>query len=229
MECGSDFSEPKDTFLEGLRTQLSRISTIPDALNEGMGINAAGRVFQVSKNTIYSWVERVGELMYALCHRFIEHLSEGDEGYTRVYENKPPEASEGWPVVLMDRASQFLWELNCGEKPQSFFEKAISTLGQVIDQTDELSLVTDGERRYGNGLFAICQKMLRTGKVDRPPTTLKKGGKSASRTRGHRSIRGDASVPSIKLPSENTPRPHKPSWIRDIHANHLEAFNPHFR
>ncbi len=94
---------------------------------------------------------------------------------TRVYENKPPEESEGWTVGLMDRASRFIWELSCGPKTQTLFEKAMQTLGQVIDQTDDLSLLTDGERRYGNCLFEICQEVIRTGKVGRPPTTLKKG------------------------------------------------------
>ena len=180
VKCGSYFSETKDTFLEGLRTPLSRIATILDALNDGMGINAACRVFKVSKNTIYDWLERLGDLketllLYALCHRFIEQRIEGDEVYTRVHENKPPDESEGWTVVLMDRASRFLWELSCGQKTQTLFEKAIHTLGQVIDQTDDLSLLTDGERRYGNCLFAICQEVIRTGQVGRPPKTLKKG------------------------------------------------------
>jgi hypothetical protein len=153
---------------------------ILDALNDGMGINAACRVFKVSKNTIYNWLERLGDLketllLYALCHRFIEQQIEGDEVYTRVYENKPADESEGWTVVLMDRASRFLWELSCGEKTQSLFEQAMATLGQVIDQTEDLSLLTDGERRYGTCLFAICQDVLRTGKVGRPPKTLKKG------------------------------------------------------
>ena len=57
--CGSYFSETKDTFLEGLRTPLSRICMILDALNDGMGINAACRVFKVSKNTVYSWMDRL--------------------------------------------------------------------------------------------------------------------------------------------------------------------------
>jgi len=78
--------------------------------------------------------------LYALCHRFLVQLREGDELYTRVYENKPPDESEGWTVVLMERASRFIWELSCGEKTQSLFEKAIQTLGQVIAQTEDLSL-----------------------------------------------------------------------------------------
>ncbi len=92
-----------------------------------------------------------------------------------MHENKPPDASEGWTVGLMDRASRFIWELRGGEKPQRLFEKAIRTLGQVIAQPEDLSLLTEGERRYGLCLFAICQEALRTGKGGRPPTTLKKG------------------------------------------------------
>ena len=79
---------------------------ILEALNTGMGINAACRVFKVSKNTLYSWLDRIGSLketllLYALCPQFLVHLIEGEEVYTRVHENKPPEESEGWTVGLM--------------------------------------------------------------------------------------------------------------------------------
>ncbi len=99
-ECGSYFSQTKQTFLEGLRTPLSRIVPVLDALNEGMGINAVCRVFKVAKNSVYLGLERVGGLketllLYALCPRFLVQLIEGDEVYTRVQENKPPDESEG--------------------------------------------------------------------------------------------------------------------------------------
>ncbi|MBU0493065.1 MAG: hypothetical protein KKB13_14560 [Chloroflexi bacterium] len=88
-------------------------------------------------------------LLYALCHQFIQQLIEGDELY-KVDQNHPPAESEGWTVVLLDRASRFLWELHCGEKEHGLFETAMHTLGQVIEQTEDLALLTDGERRYGN-------------------------------------------------------------------------------
>lgn len=214
-KCGSYFSETKHTFLEGLRSPLSRIATVLDALNEGMGINAVCRVFKVAKNSVYLWLERLGGLketllLYAVCHKFLVQLIEGDEVYTRVHENKPPDESEGWTIVLMDRASRFIWELSCGKKTQTLFEKAIQTLGQVIDQTKDLSLLTDGERRYGACLFDICQEVIRTGKVGRPPTTLKKGSRYVSKTKGANGIRKAASVPRIRLLSRNTPRLPKP-------------------
>jgi len=156
-ECGSYFSETKHTFLEGLRTPLSRIAMVLDALNEGMGINAACRVFKVSKNTIYSWVDRLGSLKatllwYALCHQFLVQLIEGDEVDTRVHENKPPDESEGWTVVLMDRASRFIWELPCGEKTQSLFENAGSG-----HRPDRRSVAVDG---WGTSLWKLFVRHL---------------------------------------------------------------------
>jgi len=53
-------------------------------------------------------------LLYSLCHQFLSQLVEGDELYTKVHANTPAAQSEGWASVLMERASRFLWELQCG-------------------------------------------------------------------------------------------------------------------
>lgn len=50
----------------------------------------------------------------------------------------------------MDRASRFIWELDCGTKDRKLFKKAIAILEQIANRTNDLSLLTDGERRYGN-------------------------------------------------------------------------------
>jgi hypothetical protein len=68
----------------------------------------------------------------------------------------------------MDRASRFIWEMKCGPRETDLFQQAMETLAQVIAQTKDLTLVTDGERRYGNLLFDICQETIRTGQVGRP-------------------------------------------------------------
>jgi transposase-like protein len=173
QDCGSYFSETKNTPLEGLKTPLSRITMILNAINDGMGINAACRTFHAGKPSIKRWLDRLGGLketllLYTLCHEFIQQLVEGDELYTKVGENKPAFASEGWTIVLMDRASRFIWELECGPRETSLFERAMQTLSQVIEQTEDLTLFTDGERRYGTLLFQICQEAVRTGRVGRP-------------------------------------------------------------
>ncbi len=84
--CQDYFSETKNTPLAGLRTPLSRITEVIEALNDGLGINAAARTFKVAKNTIYDWLERVAGLkevllLYALCHQFLSQIVEGDELY----------------------------------------------------------------------------------------------------------------------------------------------------
>ncbi|MBC6471638.1 MAG: hypothetical protein GDA48_01385, partial [Hormoscilla sp. GM102CHS1] len=92
-----------------------------------------------------------------------------------VEKNEPPALSQGWTIVLMDRASRFLWELHCGILDQQLFKRALNTLVEVIEQTENLSLFTDGERRYGNLLFDICHEVIRDGKPGRPPKRLPKG------------------------------------------------------
>jgi transposase-like protein len=171
--CGNYFSETKNTALADLKVPISRIAQVLDAVNDGMGLNAACRTFHVGKNSIRRWLKRLGGLketllLYTLCYQFIQQMVEGDELYTKVGQNQPPMHSEGWTIVLMDRASRFIWELRCGERDRDLFQQAMATLAQVIEQTDDLTLLTDGERRYGNLLFELCQEVVRTGQVGRP-------------------------------------------------------------
>ena len=71
-------------------------------------------------------------------------------------------------MVLMDRATRFLWDMHCGRKNRKMLKKAMSLLRQVIEQTGDLTLLTDGERRYGSLLFELCSQALRNGKRGRP-------------------------------------------------------------
>ena len=91
--------------------------------------------------------------MFALTHQFLQQIIEGDELYTRVKKNVVPDESQGWTIVLMDRATRFIWDMHCGRKNRKMFKKAMSLLCQVIEHTGDLTLLTDGERRYGSLLF----------------------------------------------------------------------------
>jgi transposase-like protein/IS1 family transposase len=234
QDCQDYFSETKATPLAGLRTPLSKIMQVIDALNDGMGINAAVRTFKVAKNTIYNWLERVADLkavllLYALCHQFLRQLVEGDELYTKVKENKAPDQSAGWTIVLMERASRFIWEMKCGQRTRSLFQAAMETLQQVIEQTQDLTLVTDGERRYGNLLFEICRQALRTGQVGRPRQTLPKGVKVRLKNKGSQAHHKGPKRPKYQAPQPEHPDTPPDVADEDIHANHLEGFNAGMR
>lgn len=232
--CPCFFSETYDTPLAGLRTPLSRIQLILEALQEGLGVNAACRTFHVSKDTLTNWMIRLAPLkesllLYALCHQFLQQLIEGDELYTKVEKNMPPPEAEGWTVVLMERASRFLWELHCGLKDRTLFKTAMKTLAQVIAQTADLTLVTDGERRYGALLFEICRQVLRTGNRGRPRTTLPKGVRVRVKNKGAQTHKRGR-----KRPKYQAPQPEHPDTVQNIepatiHANHVEAFNSALR
>ena len=100
-----------------------------------MGLNAP-LAFEKAKNTILAWERRFRDLhqvlfLYALVHEFLKLVIEGDEAYTKVRKNVPPEQSPGWTILLLDRASRFIWELDCGKKERQLFHKAITSLDKI--------------------------------------------------------------------------------------------------
>lgn len=159
----------------------------------------------------------------------MQQLVEGDELYTRVHDNAPPDASVGWTIVLMDRATGFIWDLQCGPREQSLFEAAMQLLSRVIAQTEDLTLLTDGERRYGHVLFALCLEALRTGQVGRPRQVLPPGVKVRVKNKGDQAHKRGRKRPKYQAPWPEHPQTPQNLPEREIHANHLEAFNSALR
>ena len=164
-----------------------------------------------------------------MTHQFLQQIIAGEELYTRGHKKVAPDASQGWAVVLMDRATRFLWDMHCGRKERQMFKKAMGLLCQVIAQTGDLTLLTDGEKCYGSLLFELCSQALRTGKRGRPKKTLPKGVKVRLKNKGsQRHKRGP------KRPKDQTPYPEHPDTAQslattEIHAHHLEAFHTSLR
>ena len=227
--CLDSFSETKNTFMEGLKTPMSMIWLVIKARTDGMGLNAATRTFEFAKNTILSWERKFSDLhrvlfLYTLVHQFIEVVIEGDEAYTKVHRNVPPHESSGWTIVLMDRASRFIWELDCGTKDRKLFKKAIATLEQIVSRTNDLSLLTDGERRYGNLLFEVCYELVKNGKRGRPKKTLKRGIRVRIKNKGSQDHKKGRKRPTYQSPWAEHPETTHTIEETDIHANHAEAF-----
>lgn len=232
-KCDVYFSESFATPIAGLRTPLSRITQILKARSEGMGLNATARTFGVSKKSVIDWEWRLGRLkstlmIYSLMHTFIHQVIEGDELYTKVAQNRTASESEGWTIVLMERASRFLWELQCGRKDKQLFTQALTTLAEVIKQTDSLSLLSDGERRYGNLLFEICHEVIRNGQLGRPPKRLKLGVRVRLKNKGSKK-RSGRKRSKYQAPVPENPQTKHEVEESDIHANHVEAFNASMR
>ena len=199
-----------------------------------MGINAAARLYGVGKNSIYRWQKRLSGmkqtlLLYALTHQFLHQVIEGDELYTRVRKNVAPDESQGWTIVLMDRATRFIWAMGCGRKDRKLFTQAIRQLCRVMKQTGDLTLLTDGERRYGNILFEICHQVLRKGTRGRPKKTLRKGIKVRLKNKGAQAHKKGRKRPKYQAPFPEHPETIQNIATQDIHANHLEAFNTSLR
>ena len=65
--CERAFSETRHTPLAHLKTPIALVVQVLTALTEGIGINAATRLYGVSKNSIYRWQERLSGLKKCCC------------------------------------------------------------------------------------------------------------------------------------------------------------------
>jgi transposase-like protein len=232
-QCDCYFSDTFATPMAGLRTPLSRIIEVLKARTEGQGLNATARIFGVSKKSIIDWEWRLSELkptllLYGLVHQFLSLVIEGDELYTKVHHNTAASDSQGWTIVLMERSSRFLWELNCGNKDEQLFTVALELLCEVIEQSQDLTLLTDGERRYGKLLFAICHEVIHSGKAGRPKKRLPKGVRVRLKNKGSRN-RSGRPRPKYQAPVAEHPETDVELENHQIHANHVEGFNAALR
>ena len=95
-------------------------------------------------------------MLYAICHEFISLTFEGDELYTVVGERCKPSDSEGWTAVVMERVSRFIIDERCGKKDAQMFQDVMGTVVDYVNQSEDVTFLSDGERRYGNTLFEMC-------------------------------------------------------------------------
>lgn len=234
IDCRQVFSETKNTLLERLKKPISIIINVLKARSEGIGCNAVCRVFGISKNTLLEWEYRFADLkiplmIYALTHTFLTQFIEGDELYTKVGKNVPPDSSEGWTIMLMERASRFIWELECGKRDRVLFFSAMQRLREIILRTGEVTLVTDGERRYGLILFEICQEVFLSGQRGRPRYVLPRGVRVRLKNKGDQSHRRGRKRQKYETPCPEHPETSSTVSNADINANHAEGFNASLR
>lgn len=92
--CGTRFNERTNTPMARLRTAPKIVSAALSVRSEGLGIRATGRSFEKSHTTIMGWEKRFAaqaEKWSPPAPENKEVTIEGDEVYTRVRENLPPQ------------------------------------------------------------------------------------------------------------------------------------------
>ena len=233
-DCGNLFSETWGTPMKDLKTPISKIASVIRVRSEGLGQRATGRCFGIHKNTVADWEYKFAEqkaplMLYTICHEFIKLTFEGDELYTVVGERVEPSDSQGWTVVIMERASRFIVEQRCGEKDTELFRSVMNTVTAYIEQSEDVTFLSDGERRYGNMLFELCAEELRDGRRGRPPKTLPKDVKVRVKNKGSQNADPENSRPKYEAPWREHPDTEQTLDNRDIHANHVEAQNAALR
>jgi IS1 family transposase len=144
-------------------------------------------------------------------------------------KNEEASESKGWTIVMMERASRFIWTLKCGKKEQKLFLEAVTTLVELFDKTEAIKLFTDGERRYSKLLFDICHETLKTGKRGRPRQVLPKGLSVRLKNKSSKRRDSEGKLDKVETPKAEHPETTELPVEKDVHANHVEAFNSSIR
>jgi hypothetical protein len=119
--------------------------------------------------------------------------------------------------------------MKCGRRDRKLFKKVKAEFLALAEQTEDLTLVTDGERRYGKILFEICSEVVRTGRRGRPKKTLRRGIKIGIKNKGSQKNKKGRKRPKYQQPWPKHPETPGEVKTNDIHANHLEAQNAAIR
>ena len=217
-----------------LKAPISKVASVLRIRSEGMALRATARVFGMHKKTVTGWEERFAEqkaplMLYAVCHEFISLTFEGDELYTIIGKRGEASDSEGWTAVIMERTSRFIVEQRCGKKDAQMFQSVMNTVAAYIEQSEDVTFLSDGERRYGNILFTLCAEVLRDGKRGRPPKTLPLGVKVRVKNKGSQGSKPGPKRPKYEAPQREHPDTEQAVNSADIHANHIEAQNAALR
>ncbi|MEO5371595.1 MAG: hypothetical protein H7833_16115 [Magnetococcus sp. DMHC-1] len=129
----------------------------------------------------------------------------------------------------MERGSRFLADQKCGAKDADLFTAVMGTVCQFIDQTQDLTYLSDGERRYGNILFSLCAEALQTGTTGRPPKVLPKGVKVRVKNKGDQKHKRGPKRPKYQAPQREYPDTDQTLPDSEINANRLEGQNAAIR
>jgi len=97
-------------------------------------------------------------------------------------------------------------------------------LNKIVRHTNDLSLFTDGERRYGNLLFEVCYELVKNGQPGRPKKTFKRGVHVRIKNKGSQAHKKGPKRPKYQRPWPEHPATNRTIAASDIHANHAEAF-----
>jgi len=233
-KCTKTFGETHGTPMEHLKTPISKVASVLRIRSEGMGLRATARSFGMNKKTVKDWEERFAAqkaplMLYTVCHEFISLTFEGDELYTVTGKRCDPSDSEGWTAVIIERASRFIIEQRCGRKDAEMFQAVMSFVAAYIQQSGDVTFLSDGERRYGNTLFDLCAETVRNGGRGRPPKTLPEGVTVRLKNKGSQKSKPGRKRPKYEAPQREHPNTQSTLTEAEIHANHVEAQNAAMR
>jgi transposase-like protein len=111
--CHGYFLETHGTLLHGKQATVELIVRVLACLAEGLGLRATARVFEVTPNTVLSWLVEAAEQLrafsaYFLCDLHVEQL-QLDELYAVLRDLNAGEISDDEAMKRLERSPSWVW------------------------------------------------------------------------------------------------------------------------
>jgi transposase-like protein/IS1 family transposase len=130
--CHKKFSARRDTALYGLKTPAAQVAQVLHAIAEGLSVQAAARVFQLSETTVRSWLTRAGLHSRNLHDRLRRSLQLTHLQLDELRLKLRGQLDAGWLWVACDTRTKLIPAFALGARTQALAHQLVHEIVQRL-------------------------------------------------------------------------------------------------
>src|SRR6266446_2449077 len=166
--CGGYFQETHGTPLHGKRVSPDMLVWAIGALDEGLGIRAVARVFEVDPNTVLAWLVEVAEHAAAFSQYVLHDVRatqvQLDELFALLSAVQTGEVSDAEAIQRLSRSPHWVWgaldpvtklllTIDVGDRTLAMAQRVVHQVAQVLTPGCVPLFLTDGFKEYATALL----------------------------------------------------------------------------
>jgi len=130
--CGRKFSARRHTPLYRLSSSAARVAQVLHAVAEGLSLNAAARVFNLSENTVQRWISRAGQHSQSLHNRLMRVLTLPHVQFDELRLKLHGTAEAAWLWVACDAHTKLIPAFALGSRTQALAHQRVHEVAQLL-------------------------------------------------------------------------------------------------
>jgi len=170
--CHRKFSARRHTALCGLKTPGVQVAQVLHAITEGLSVQAAARVFQISETTVRSWVTRAGSHSRSLHDRLMRSLHLTHLQLDELRLKLRGQVEPAWLWVACDARNKLIPAFALGARTQALAHQLVHEVTQRLTPSCVPVFSSDGLALYFYALTAHFGAWVQQAEGRRRPWTV---------------------------------------------------------